>query len=445
MNVFALALRSVTYRPGRLAATLLATFLGSAVTMTFQSLHDTAAGPGVDAAGHEALTLTGSVVGGYGTLLVFFAVASTLTVNVRQRADEIRLLRQTGATPGQVGRMVAGEAAVVALVGTVLAVGPALLGGRAVLALLQDTGQVADGVDHVFGPIALSAGFGVTLPASAGAALLAVRRAADPERTGRARRGTARTAGGVAALAIGVAAVCSTFAMDPAEPALMAGPGYGTIMLSLGLAALSPALLRGVLGRLAGPLGVLAGASGHLAARTLRQRAGELSGVLMPLVFFVGVATGTLYMQAVESDVIAASGVRKSVEDKNLETLNLVVVGVLVTFACLMLINTLYAATAYRGREFATQRLAGATPAQVQGAVAVESAVLTVTGVFLGTVAGLGGIVPFTLVRADTPLPDRGPGVWLAVTALATAATFITSLVTTRRTLRIPAVTAVSG
>ena len=67
---------------------------------------------------------------------MFFAIASTLTVNVRQRASELELLRCSGATPAQLKRMVVGEAVVVALVGAALAVGPAMLGGRALLEAL---------------------------------------------------------------------------------------------------------------------------------------------------------------------------------------------------------------------------------------------------------------------------------------------------------------------
>jgi putative ABC transport system permease protein len=83
-------------------------------------------------------------------------------------------------------------------------------------------------------------------------------------------------------------------------------------------------------------------------------------------------ASATLTMQAVESDAIRASGVPKSVDAKNLETLNLTVVGIIVVFCCVMLNNSLYAATTCRGREFGQQRPAGATPGQVLGVVGTE-------------------------------------------------------------------------
>ncbi|MFF6641436.1 FtsX-like permease family protein [Streptomyces althioticus] len=431
-----LALRSVRQRPGRFLATLLSAFLGAAIVMAFNSLHDTAGAPDVGAVSSETLRTAAGVVGGYGTLLVFFAVASALTVNVRQRAAELELLRCSGATPGQIRRMVVGEAVAVALVGTAAAVLPALLGGRLLVALFQDTGQVAASVDHSFGPVALSSGVGVTLVASAGAALLALRRVTR----GRRRTARRRSWPAWAALAAGAVAASSTFAFSATDEMLMAFPAQGAILLSVGFALMAPRLLNGVLGRLA-----LGGASGWLAVRNLRRRAGELSGILMALILFTAVSTATLTMQAVESDEVAASGMVKSVDAKNLETLNYTVVGIIVVFVCVMLVNSLYAATTYRGREFGQQRLAGATPGQVLGVVGVEALVLTVVGLLFGTLAALAGIVPFTVVRSDAVLPGQLAGVWAAVATVGAAATVGTSLFTTRRVLRTPAVRAVGA
>ncbi|WP_406146844.1 FtsX-like permease family protein [Streptomyces sp. NBC_01012] len=447
--MFFLAMRSVRKRPGRFVATLLSAFLGAVIIMTFGSLNDTAAAPGVDKVSSESMTLSATVVGGYGSLLVFFAIASTLTVSVRQRADEIHLLRCTGATPAQVTRMIVGEAAVVALIGAALAVGPAVLGGRILLDLFKDSGQVAADVGPAFGVMALGSGFAVAFLASVGAAFLAVRRATRAAAAAGAgaparRRRRGRTVAGCVAVVAGVGSVLTTYAMDSTEEMLMMFPAYGAILLSVGFAVLAPTLLGGVLGLLRRPIAAIGGAGAHLSTSNLRRRGAEAAGVLMPMTIFTGVATATLYIQGAESDWVTRSGLDKTVEDKNLETLNLVVVGIIVVFSCIMLINSLYAATSYRSREFGRQRLTGATPGQVLRVVGLEAAVLTLTGLVLGTLAGIAGIVPFTMVRTDQTLPDQGPGTWLAIMAVAAVATLGTSLGTARRTLRTPAIDAVT-
>ncbi|MGW0788335.1 FtsX-like permease family protein [Streptomyces sp. NPDC002911] len=440
-----LAMRSVRKRPGRFLATLLSAFLGAVIVMTFSSLHDTAAAPGVDEVSSESMTVSASVVGGYGSLLVFFAIASTLTVSVRQRAEEIHLLRCTGATPAQITRMVVGESAVVALAGAVLAIGPAVLGGRLLLDLFQDSGQVAPDVDPAFGATALGSGFGIAVLASVGAAFLAVRRATEAAAGTRGPSGgRGRTRAGYAALVAGTGGILTTYAVDSTEEMLMAFPVYGAVLLSVGFAVLAPSLLDRLLALLQGPFATMGGAGGYLSARNLRRRGAELAGVLMPVIIFTAMATATLYIQAVESDWVAASGLDKTVEDKNVETLNLVVVGIIVVFSCIMLVNSLYAATSYRSREFGQQRLAGATPGQVLGVVGWEAAILTLTGLVLGTVAGIAGIIPFTMVRTDQVLPDQGPATWLVIMAVSTVGTLGTSLGTAHRSLRTPAIDAVT-
>lgn len=256
---------------------------------------------------------------------------------------------------------------------------------------------------------------------------------------GTRRRTGARRLPAWGALAVGAAGAGATFALSPTDEALMAPAAGGAILLSVGFALLAPRLLRGVLDRLSPR-----GASGWLAVRQLRARAEDMAGILMALIMFTAVATATLTVQAVENDAVAASGLVESADARRLETLNFTVVGIIVVFVCVMLVNSLYAATAHRAREFGQQRLAGATPGQVLGAVGAEGAVLTVTGVVFGTVAALAGIVPFTVVRTDAVLPEQVLGVWAVVVPVAAAVTWGTSLATARRMLRVPAVAAVA-
>ena len=77
-------------------------------------------------------------------------------------------------------------------------------------------------------------------------------------------------------------------------------------------------------------------------------------------------------MQAVESDALEAAGLVKSVDDKNLETINLIVVGIIVVFCLRHAGQQPVRATTYRGGEFGRQRSPG-RPGQVLAMVATGS------------------------------------------------------------------------
>jgi putative ABC transport system permease protein len=147
-------------------------------------------------------------------------------------------------------------------------------------------------------------------------------------------------------------------------------------------------------------------------------------------------------MQNIENRATAAAGLAKSADLKSIQTLNLVVVGMIALFAAIMLTNTLVAATAHRKREFAQQRLIGATPAQVLALVSVEAIVLTATGVLFGTIASALTVVPYSIARTHKILPETTIGIYLAVAAIAAAITLAATLGTARRTIRASAVQA---
>ncbi|URM94814.1 ABC transporter permease [Actinomadura madurae] len=449
--MFGLAIRSLRRRASAFTASFLAMFLGSAIIMAFASMLDTARASGVTGPPRDTLVIMANVVGGWGLLLVVFAVASTLTLSVRQRAAEMALLKSVGATPGQVGRMIVGEAAGLAVVAALLGIVPAMLIGRGLVWMLHDTGQVPAGVAHSFGPIALSMGIGITLVSAAGAALITARRAVRVRAaesmadaavdTGRLSRKRILFAVLFLLVAVNEAVVTVTL-MDGKGTDAMATSGQADIFASIALALLAPAIMRGVTALLARPVRLLGGAAGDLAITTMRRRPGALASAVTPVILFVGIAVGTLFLQAAENAAMDAAGLAKDAEQKSIEMLNLVVIGMVVLFAAIMLVNTLIAATAHRGREFGQTRLAGATPRQVLGAVAVESAVLTVTGVVCGTVAAVFTVVPFGLARRDTLAPDGSVWTYLGVVALAAVLTGATAHGAARRTIRVPAMEA---
>ncbi|GAA2414731.1 ABC transporter permease [Actinomadura vinacea] len=450
--MFGLALRSLRMRAGGFAASFLAMFLGAAILMAFASMLDTARAGKATGAARETLVTMAIVVGFWGLLLVILAVTSTLTLSVRQRAEEMALLKSVGATPAQIGRMVVGEAAGLAVAAWALAVLPGFLAGAGLLELLHSTDQVPESVSYAFGPVALAMGLAITLLSAVGAAVVTVRRTvrgrvaeslADAG-VGRSRMGKARVAGGIVFLLLGLnlAVVTSTVMRNEGTDA-MATAGQADILAALGLALLGPWLIRRTAGALARPLGAF-GVAGDLAVSTLRRRTGQMASVVMPIILFTGIAVGTLYLQEIENDAMAAAGLVSTVEQKNIATLNFVVIGMLLFFTALMLVNTLIAATAYRRAEFGQQRLAGATPGQVLGAVTLEGVLLTGIGLACGTFAALFTVLPFGIARADTALPDLEPLTYVAVALIAVVLTMASALGAARRAVRVPAVEAVS-
>ncbi|MGW1993099.1 FtsX-like permease family protein [Embleya sp. NPDC001921] len=451
--MFQLAWRSLRQRSGAFAASFLAMFLGAAILMSFASMLDTARGPGVDAASEETLSNMGTIVGGWGLLLVVFAVTSTLTMAVRQRAAETALLKSVGATPAQIGRMIVGETLVLAVLAATLAAPVGALGGGTLLSLLRDTDQVAGGVDYAFGGTALGMGYGITVVASVFAALLTTRRATrvrvaaatTDARVDDGRMGRARIVTGTLALVVSVSLALTTVTVMHGKGSdAMQSAGSASIFASIALALFAPWLIRRITALIAGPL-ERRGVVGHLVVTNLRRRGTQFAGALAPIILFVGIGTGTFALVDIDNAALATEGLAKTNEQRNIETLNFVVVGMIVLFACILLINALVATVKHRRREFGQARLAGADRRQLLAVVAVEGAVLTVAGVGLGILAGLATIVPFNYARTDTLLPTVAPWIWPVFALVAGAVTVSAAVGTARRTMRGRAMEAIAG
>jgi FtsX-like permease family len=312
-----LALATLRYRTGGFAASFVAVFFGATILMGFAALLDTAMG--VTGESRKTLITIAGVVGGWGLILVVFAVASTLTLSVRQRGAEMALLKNVGATPAQIGRMIVGEMIVVTLAGAALASLPAAFAGRLLLTVLASTHQVRAGVTYRFGPAAVSMGLGITLAAATVAAILAAARitrlrAAESvvaASAGRARMSVAQIVFGGLLMAGGLGLGILTAASHGRGYKTMQTAGPACVLAAIGLALLGPVLIRAVTGVLAGPLERVTGVAGYLTVLNARQRTGQLATALMPIIVFTGIATGTLYMQSIENRATAAAGPRQ--------------------------------------------------------------------------------------------------------------------------------------
>lgn len=426
-----LALRSLRHRATASAATFVTVLLGTALMGSFATLLETAGGAGISDADAEALGTMALVVGGWGTLIVLFSVASTLGITVRQRVAEIGLLRTIGATPRQARRLLSREVLAVSTVAAVLGALLAALGGRALLALLTGS-LVADDVAYGGGPLSLGVTAVVVVATSLLAAAVAGRRATrapaavvirdSTAETGRMRWYRVLAALVLIGYAIGMGVVTVTVSADSEDPmSAMATSGSASILVAVGLALLAPLLLRW----LARPAALLRGPAVELAATTASRRSHLLAGVLAPVIVLTATLTGVLMLVGTDGRTIDEFGYVNPEAD-TIFLLNNVVVGMIALFAAIMVINAFAAVVSHRRAELHRLWLLGATPRQVERSLLAEAAIVAAVGVVLGTVASLATVLPFGIARDEGLVPDGQlwlpPLIVIGVVALTLAA-----------------------
>ncbi|MFI6077403.1 FtsX-like permease family protein [Actinoplanes sp. NPDC051343] len=446
MSTFGLSLRTLRFRPGGYAASFLAMFLGAILLMSFGSLLDTANATG-DSGSQEALRTPGFIVVGWSLPLVTYAVAAMLSLHVRQRAEELGLLKRLGATPGQVTRLVFGETAALTVLALAAALVPGALIGRALLAWMISADQVADDVKHQFGGLAIGSGAAVSVVGALLAVVFTARRigrgGAGAETAGRRTKlGKIRVIAAILFLLLGVnlAVVTATVMHGAPGSDPMATAGQASIFAAIGFALIAPPLLRGMTRLLSGLLSAASGPIGSLAGINLRRNVGNLSSAAMPIIMFTGIAGGTLYMVATDNAARDRIGLAKTAYDRNVEATNLIVIGMLLLFAALMVVNTLAAATVDRRREFGQLRLLGTTPAQLIGMVAGESLALTLAGAFYGLIAAAFTFLPYAYAKEIHPA--GGIGIYLGILGTAALISIASTVVVTLHNLRRPAAAA---
>jgi putative ABC transport system permease protein len=262
----------------------------------------------------EARTTLIAVTASFGGLALFiamFVVASTMGLSIQQREREIALLRAVAATPGQIRRMIAWEAALVALVGSAAGVWPGVILGRALAQALVRHGiappTFSVSVDWM--PIAATIGGGVT------AALLAVlsagRRAARVPPTHALADaaveprllGPGRIIGGALALAGAVplfAVASTTRAPDTAA----ATSEMTALFLVVAVGFLGPIVARGAAGILGPPLARLSPIGGFLASANLRTATRRFSSASTPLVLTVAMSCTLLFSSTTQDHAV---------------------------------------------------------------------------------------------------------------------------------------------
>lgn len=117
---------------------------------------------------------------------------------------------------------------------------------------------------------------------------------------------------------------------------------------------------------------------------------------------------------------------------------NYLLVGMIVAYTAISVVNTLVLATARRRREFALLRLTGSTKAQVLGIMTMEGVLVAVIGIVLGTAVSTTTLVPFSVAAGDSLLPSGPPWIYLAVVGTAAVLALAATLLPTWQALRSP-------
>jgi putative ABC transport system permease protein len=349
-----------------------------------------------------------AVFTGNAIYLSILMVGVTMSAAITRQARDIALLRAVGATPGQIRRSVAGQAALIAVPAAVFGYVLGLAGGWLWLAALVDHGLVPDAVGFRPDPVVLPIVVGIEVATSTvGALVAAVRPARIAPAIALTETATRRPAGGRVRTMIGVvllvggvilSGVVSGFAADQADDAAF----FVILAMCVGCGLLGPVLLV-VAVRLARPLLRLAGGVGVLAADALVARSRAASSAQIPLVLAGSFAAVKVTAHTTAEHV---TGVREPAADLWLDYSG---TAIFVAFAVIGALNTLLTVSVGRRHELALLRLAGASRARLLAGWTCEAGIVLGTVFVAATGVALATLVPLTHTALDTSLPHVPP------------------------------------
>ncbi|MFI5731752.1 ABC transporter permease [Kribbella sp. NPDC051587] len=128
--------------------------------------------------------------------------------------------------------------------------------------------------------------------------------------------------------------------------------------------------------------------------------------------------------------------VSANAEDQKTQAwVNYMLVGMLIAYTAVSVVNTLVSTTLRRRREFALQRLTGSTRTQVLRMLTTESTLITLSGLTLGTLVALACLLPYSSKVARS-LPTGPLWIYLLIITAATLLTFASTLLPALTTLR---------
>jgi putative ABC transport system permease protein len=255
--------------------------------------------------GREDVLAGLSVAATFSAFVAMFVIASAFALSVRQRYRELALLRAIGATPRQVRRMIAAEALVVAVAGSLLAVPLALLVATLERRAFVSGGFLPSDFRLVIGVLPFVIGLAAAIVTAQLAAFASGRRASRARPVDALREAAVerrpitrlRVLAGLAALAIGFAVFVGT-AQDVSG-------GGGDDAAASGVVWMLAAVLLGPL--LAVPFVLVVGicleaassGPGLLARSNARANLRGLTSIATPLLLTVSLGCALVFARAV--------------------------------------------------------------------------------------------------------------------------------------------------
>ncbi|MFJ9691276.1 ABC transporter permease [Kitasatospora sp. NPDC101183] len=251
------------------------------------------------------LTAIGGSFGGNATMTAIFVVVSTVALATGQRAREFALLRAVGATPRQIRRTIATEAALLAPAAALLGALPGLALAHWWFDQLVERGAVPQGVRLSVGPLPVLVAVAACTLAALAAGYLASRRpsrlrpgqalgeaAVEPAGAGKVRAafGLLFGVGGVV-----LAIVASQMSGEQAGTS-----AFGVVMcLMTAVGLLGPWVARVLVAVLGAPLRAF-GAPSSLAADNTRANARRLASAVTPIVLVTAFCGTLLAIQSTQ-------------------------------------------------------------------------------------------------------------------------------------------------
>ncbi|MGW6695284.1 ABC transporter permease [Rhodococcus sp. NPDC054953] len=254
-------------------------------------------------AARSKLMALSAAFAGVAILIAMFVVSSTLSLSIQQRRREFALLRATGATPGQVHRLVGTEVLLVAGVAALLGTAPGYALARLLRLQFVDAGVLPTDFALAAGPIPAVVGAVLALVTARIAGAVAARRPArlDPTEALResaveqASLGWGRLVTGVVFGVGGIAT--SLLPMVLPGPAALAGAGGSAMLLVIAVALLGPVLVRGAVRWFGGPLRRSGSPARVLAAANAGTRSRRLASAITPLALAIAIGGVQLFTQ----------------------------------------------------------------------------------------------------------------------------------------------------